>query len=1025
MSDQRHHFISYSTVEAQDFVYDLHDKLEGEYPKMPAWLDKRDLKDGIDWDTQIAEAIRDCDSLLFVMTPDSVTDNSMCKLEWSLALKYKKPIVPLLLQKCDAPFRLINRQHIDFSNDFDKGISRLRSHLRWLASPAGELQRLKDRLADADRDLRRAADPVEKTRIEDEIAELKRSIADQEKIVHDPKQAQERTQQSIERGLERERQPEKPISGIQTSKFINPPPGNAPDYFQDRHVETKQVADFLRHDSQRIITVVGRGGVGKTAMVCRLLKGLESGKLPDDLPTMPIDGIVYLSEAGTRKANVANLFSDLSKLLPKETAAELDSIYKNPQATTTSKVQKLLEAFPSGRYVLLLDNFEDVLDEQRKVKDAELDEALKSFLNAPQHGIKVIITTRVAPRDLLLTHPERQRLPALELDSGLGSPYAENVLREMDTDGKLGLKTADKATLKNACERVMGYPRALEALVAALAADRETTLEDILKVAEKVPDNVTQVLVGEAFNRLEPAAQKVMQALAIYGRPVPEVAVDYLLQPYVAGINSAPILGRLVNMHFVRKESGRYYLHPVDKQYALSLLAKGEDSDRFEAGTPPFTQVALHQRGADYFASTRKPRSEWKKLEDLRPQLDEFDLRCEAEDWDTAADVLLDIDFDYLLLWGYYRLMVSLHERIQGNIVDWDLAQRSVGNLGSAYRYMGDLQKSISCYEQALESAHAHDHRRGEEVWLGNLGSAYSELGHVIKAIDFYEQALVIDHEISDKDGESTDLGNLGNAYSSLGQVEKAIEYYQQALTIQREIGNKQGESNQLGNLGNRYAELGKVEKAIDFYQQALNLRREIGNKMGESVDLVNLAQVLSDHEKWDEAIRSYEQAVQIADEISYPLVQNFGRWGLSLTYLYSEDLASARAIIQAASQYDMPENNHNVFMALGIIELRQANVGNSRKAFSEAVAKADAILALTPQFYDALDAKGTALCGLALCTEDTAYIEQAKEAFRAARTITKAKGIVGRVVRLFDALAVADTTDMLRDVRAVAAGEE
>ena len=46
-------------------------------------------------------------------------------------------------------------------------------------------------------------------------------------------------------------------------------------------------------------------------------------------------------------------------------------------------------------------------------------------------------------------------------------------------------------------------------------------------------------------------------------------------------------------------------------------------------------------------------------------QLAEFDLRCAAGDYDTAASVLLDIDFDYLLLWGHYRLMIRLHEKLQ------------------------------------------------------------------------------------------------------------------------------------------------------------------------------------------------------------------------------------------------------------------------------------------------------------------------------------------------------------------------
>jgi GTPase SAR1 family protein len=47
------------------------------------------------------------------------------------------------------------------------------------------------------------------------------------------------------------------------------------------------------------MTIVGRGGVGKTAMVCRLLKGLETGQLPDGLGAMKVEVIVYLSESGS------------------------------------------------------------------------------------------------------------------------------------------------------------------------------------------------------------------------------------------------------------------------------------------------------------------------------------------------------------------------------------------------------------------------------------------------------------------------------------------------------------------------------------------------------------------------------------------------------------------------------------------------------------------------------------------------------------------------------------------------------
>ncbi len=350
-----------------------------------------------------------------------------------------------------------------------------------------------------------------------------------------------RVEESIARGLERERRPERPVSEVVTSKFINPPPGVAPVYFQDRHVETRLIGDFLKDDARRLMTVVGRGGVGKTAMVCRLLKALEGGRLPDDGGPLPVDGIVYLSATGTRRVTMPNLYADLAKLLPSDTADKLDALYKNPQLSTEAKMQALLAAFPHGRTILLLDNFEDVIDQTTlDIRDAELEEGLKGLLRLPQHAVKVILTTRVAPRSLALVQPARHT--RIDVDEGLPSPYAENILREMDLDGKVGLRSAPRTLLDEARQRTRGYPRALEALFALLSADRDTGLQDVLKeTARLLPENVVEVLVGEAFSRLEPAAQRVMQALAIYARPVTPTALDYLLQPYLPGVNSAPM----------------------------------------------------------------------------------------------------------------------------------------------------------------------------------------------------------------------------------------------------------------------------------------------------------------------------------------------------------------------------------------------------------------------------------------------------------------------------------------------------
>jgi tetratricopeptide (TPR) repeat protein len=982
------HFISYSSADGQEFALRLRDELEAGEPSCPVWLDRRDIQTGQDWDTEIVRALQGCPSLLFVMTLDSVEDASVCKNEWTRALKYKKPIVPIKLHAdAEMPFRLDPRQHIDFTRaleseeEFDAALARLRLHLKWLTSPAGALQALKDRLADAQRDLRRAEEPAQQARVKDDIEQLKKDVAKQEEIVRDPVRAERRVEESIARGLERERTPER--APAPRSKFINPPPGLAPIYFQNRHVETGMLGGFLKDDALRLVTVVGRGGTGKTALVCRLLKSLEGGQLPDDGGPLEVDGIVYLSATGTRRVNMPNIYSDLSKLLTEEAVAPLDALFKNPQASTEAKMGALLSHFTEGRTVVLLDNFEDIIErETLAVRDAELDEALRALLDLPHHTVKVILTTRVAPRSLALFQPSRQR--RLDLDEGLASPYAENILREMDADGKVGLKDAPDDLLDEARERTRGYPRALEALFAILSADRDTTLRDILDdTTNLLPENVVRELVGEAFNRLDTAAQRVMQSLAVYGHPVTHAAVDYLLQPHLPGVDSAPVLKRLVNMQFARRESGRYHLHPVDRTYALSRIPRGEPSDRDEQDAPPYTQFALLNRAAEYFKQSRLPREDWKTIEDLAPQLAEFDLRCAGEDYDMAADLLTDIDFNYLLTWGLYRQMAEMHERLQGKLSDKYMQAASVGNLGSAYLNTGQVQKAISCYERALNAARESGDRLNEGVWLGNLGGCYSNLGETARAIDYHEQALAID----------------------------------------RETGHRLGEANELGNLGIRYSYLGDSARAIDYHEQALVIDREIEYRLGEGMDLGNLADVLVDEKQYPEAIRSAAESAEIAEEVSSPSLGSYSNSTLAVARLYVKDLVGARAAAKAAQQYDEPRNNHNVLALLALIYLRQGDVAAAQEAFTEAVAQAESMLNRSAQSYKALDSKGLALCGLAVCG-DAGRVAEAAEAYRAARAINKDAGIVGRVLRLFDALAEADAAGVLAGVRASAAGE-
>lgn len=502
---------------------------------------------------------------------------------------------------------------------------------------------LRDRLADAERDLKRAS-AEDEVRITAEIEQLKNDIKQQDVVVKNPDYAEKRTRKNISAGLVEERRPVVIKSEIPSTKFVNPIPLIAPNYFQGRLPELSQIADFLKNDHQRVLTIIGRGGGGKTALSCYLLKNLESGKLPENLGEFKVGGIVYLSEIGSHKVSFANIYSGLTQLLLYEVANKLDALYRQPKISVGEKTRQLLESFQQEKVIVLLDNFELFVEiETEKLIDVELKEALETILLASKHSIKIIITTRVPARDLALVEPSRHN--NLHLEEGLKSPYAENILRAMDEDGKVGFKDASDDQLGRARELTLGYPRALESLYAIISVDRYTSIEELLAV--EIPEAVVENLVGEAFIRLDITQQKVMQALAVYNRPVPPAAVDFLLQFHIPGINSFSILTRLVNMHFARREAGRFYLHPVDNEYAYSRIPESDGTKRIGKGARSriWDRYSLTLRASDYFAEARKPRSDWRKLEDLSPQLAEIELRLKVNDYSTVANILSEIDY--------------------------------------------------------------------------------------------------------------------------------------------------------------------------------------------------------------------------------------------------------------------------------------------------------------------------------------------------------------------------------------------
>ena len=110
-------FISYSRRD-QEFVLRLATDLEDRGAQV--WIDQGDIQSGERWRESITRGVQNCKAFVLVVSPDSINSKYVAE-ELSLALKQRKPIIPLMYRKTDIP-AMLNAQLEGYQFlDFRKG----------------------------------------------------------------------------------------------------------------------------------------------------------------------------------------------------------------------------------------------------------------------------------------------------------------------------------------------------------------------------------------------------------------------------------------------------------------------------------------------------------------------------------------------------------------------------------------------------------------------------------------------------------------------------------------------------------------------------------------------------------------------------------------------------------------------------------------------------------------------------------------------------------------------------------------
>jgi hypothetical protein len=123
MADPAKAFVSYSRADT-DFVLRLCQDLRAAGASI--WLDQLDIHPGEDWDEAIEHGLFECGRMLAVLSPKSVSSQNVLD-EIAYALSKKKPIIPVLHQDCEVPYRLNRIQYVDFRTAYDEPLKHLLS----------------------------------------------------------------------------------------------------------------------------------------------------------------------------------------------------------------------------------------------------------------------------------------------------------------------------------------------------------------------------------------------------------------------------------------------------------------------------------------------------------------------------------------------------------------------------------------------------------------------------------------------------------------------------------------------------------------------------------------------------------------------------------------------------------------------------------------------------------------------------------------------------------------------------------